>query len=139
MFCSECGTEISDQAVTCPKCGMPLKSAPARKKPIVGIVIGGILSISYLSSAFSFAPGLLDIALYSLVPALVVPFVIVYHFINILGNLGLLVGVGLTALNHQNGPRVVRVTCILMLIATVLLVLAMFSAVSGSLETTRSW
>jgi hypothetical protein len=31
MYCPNCGKELSDQAVACPHCGHPLKSAPAAR------------------------------------------------------------------------------------------------------------
>ncbi len=60
MFCSKCGTELDDNAVVCPKCGVPTARAGA---PVVANVpnhlvaailatifcclIGGIVSIIY--------------------------------------------------------------------------------------------
>jgi hypothetical protein len=136
MLCPECASEVSDQAVSCPKCGLPLGGTPTTPtKPTVGIVVAGVLGVIGLWWALSsFTPGPLDFAHFALVPALA-SFTVVSASVNTLGNVSLLVGVGLTALSHQNGPQVVRITCVLMLVATVLLGVAMFSAVSGSLET----
>ena len=41
VACRECGTEISDQALACPKCGAPPKLTVKRllKKPIVAVAI----------------------------------------------------------------------------------------------------
>lgn len=70
--CSECGTEISDQAPSCPKCGFPTKNIKIenkvqtagdmqkrekpRKKTRVGLVIGllffGIIAVIALLYAF---------------------------------------------------------------------------------------
>ena len=62
MFCSKCGAEIDDQAVVCPKCGVP--TARANAPEVVNVpnhlvaailttifccLIGGIVSIIYSS------------------------------------------------------------------------------------------
>ena len=62
MFCRECGAEISDQAVACPRCGVPVanKGFSADGKPVVPThmvmavltalfccQIGGIIAIIY--------------------------------------------------------------------------------------------
>jgi len=134
MLCPECSTEISDQAFTCPKCGLPLNRSIVKKKPIVGIVVAGILGVIDLWAAISsFTPGPLDIALFTIAPA-IAQFLLICAIINSLGNTSLLIGVGLTALNHQNGPQVVRITCVLMLIITILIGMVMLSIVSGSLN-----
>jgi len=64
MFCSECGADISDNAVVCPKCGVPVagkkiatSDAVAVPNHMVGAVlttifcclIGGIVAIVYAS------------------------------------------------------------------------------------------
>jgi hypothetical protein len=33
MFCSECGRELTDDMSYCPKCGRPLKTGAAKRKP----------------------------------------------------------------------------------------------------------
>lgn len=48
-FCSNCGTELSDQAPACPKCGHPRYAQPARRTEgtaIIALVLGilGIIS-----------------------------------------------------------------------------------------------
>ena len=62
MFCSECGAEINDKAVVCPKCGVPVAGARgvnpitedvpnhmvgAILSTIFCCLIGGIISIVY--------------------------------------------------------------------------------------------
>lgn len=62
MFCAECGAEIVDKAVVCPKCGVPVagKGFDANGKPAVPnhmvlailttvfcCLIGGIIAIIY--------------------------------------------------------------------------------------------
>ena len=64
MFCAECGAEIADKAVVCPKCGVPVagKGFDANGKPAVPnhmvlailttifcCLIGGIVAIIYSS------------------------------------------------------------------------------------------
>lgn len=64
MFCSECGAEINDKAVVCPKCGVPVagKGFDANGRPAVPnhmvaavlttifcCLIGGIIAIIYAS------------------------------------------------------------------------------------------
>lgn len=51
ILCSECGTEVSDQAPTCPKCGVPQQlkaiNPPAKAaKNIAGLVVGGAVVIA---------------------------------------------------------------------------------------------
>ena len=62
MFCVECGAEISDNAVVCPQCGVPVagKGFDANGKPLVHnhmvaavlttifcCVIGGVIAMLY--------------------------------------------------------------------------------------------
>lgn len=64
MFCADCGAEINDKAVVCPKCGVPVASARNGAAPnvavpnhMVGAIlttvfccqIGGIIAIVYAS------------------------------------------------------------------------------------------
>lgn len=64
MFCSECGSEINDKAVVCPKCGVPVAGrnvvvpstenvpnymAGAILTTIFCCLIGGIVAIVYSS------------------------------------------------------------------------------------------
>jgi DNA-directed RNA polymerase subunit RPC12/RpoP len=62
--CSECGSEVSDQAVACPVCGKPLKGkvttielTSKRWKlvkliSIIGIIIGGFIFLSNQKDGF---------------------------------------------------------------------------------------
>ena len=49
--CPECGTEVSEAAAACPKCGHPLKATPAGgvnpRDPVhlIGIILGAIILI----------------------------------------------------------------------------------------------
>jgi hypothetical protein len=149
-YCSFCGESVPTNSNFCGACGHPrepvandhatratdmrVAAAAARTAPTAGIVVAGILGVVDLWWALSsFTPGPLDLALYTLVPALA-PFTLISASVNSLGNISLLIGVGLTALSHDRGPQVVRITCVLMLVATILLGIGMFSAVSGSLD-----
>ncbi|MFA6860520.1 MAG: TM2 domain-containing protein [Clostridia bacterium] len=45
MFCANCGNQIDDKAVICPKCGVPVKKAYKKDKVVAGILailVGGI-------------------------------------------------------------------------------------------------
>lgn len=65
MFCQNCGNEIADAAVVCPKCGVPVKGklAPGTQIPthMVGAIlttlfccqIGGIIAIVYAAQVNS--------------------------------------------------------------------------------------
>lgn len=47
MFCSECGAEINDNAVICPKCGVPVagkKLAAASNVAVPNHMVGAILT-----------------------------------------------------------------------------------------------
>ena len=48
--CTDCGTNISDQAPTCPSCGRPSPRTPEPRAsigaPVVGLIGGGMLAIS---------------------------------------------------------------------------------------------
>lgn len=45
MYCKNCGTEINDQAVVCPKCGVPTSnySAPTENTNKNGFAIAGFV------------------------------------------------------------------------------------------------
>ena len=139
-FCPGCKAEVTEQATACTKCGMPFKATPVVKKPIVGLVVAGILgAIGLWWALSSFMPGAIDPTLCALVPALA-PFTMLNASVNSLGNSILLVGVVLTACGNRKGPHVIRITCLLMLVATILLgawlfsLVWMYSLVSGSLN-----
>ena len=67
MFCAQCGAQIDDKAVVCPKCGVPVAgSKPATQVAAVGVpnhlvgailtalfccLIGGIIAIIYSTQA----------------------------------------------------------------------------------------
>lgn len=65
MFCQNCGNEIADAAVVCPKCGVPVKGklVPGTQVPnhLVGAIltaifccqIGGIIAIVYAAQVNS--------------------------------------------------------------------------------------
>lgn len=42
--CHECKGEVSTEATACPKCGAPVKKAPAKGNPIVGAVVIGVIA-----------------------------------------------------------------------------------------------
>ena len=48
MFCVRCGTEMSDNALACPKCGEPIKGAVKVGKKsrvtyvVLGLILGGL-------------------------------------------------------------------------------------------------
>jgi zinc-ribbon domain len=48
--CRECGTEVSDQAKTCPKCGV---SAPVKKTSFLVKLILGVIGIAVLGNVVS--------------------------------------------------------------------------------------
>ena len=48
--CRECGTEVSDQAKTCPKCGV---SAPVKKTSMFVKLIAGVFGIAVLGNVVS--------------------------------------------------------------------------------------
>jgi len=140
VFCPECKAEVTDQATACTKCGMPFKATPVVKKPILGLVVTGICgAISLWWALSSFMPGAIDPTISAILPALA-PFTIINALVNSLGNSILLVGVVLTAFGHRKGPHMIRITCILMFVATILLgawqfsLAWLYSLVSGSLN-----
>lgn len=46
MFCSECGAEISDKAMVCPKCGVPVAGKQvARNVEVKNHMVGAILQL----------------------------------------------------------------------------------------------
>jgi ribosomal protein L40E len=59
--CRECGTEISDKAAACVKCGAPLKNVKPKGKtgclPVVAGIIGLFVIVGALSSNHSDGPG----------------------------------------------------------------------------------
>lgn len=44
MFCKSCGAECSDNAVSCPKCGEPLKKVTSSRSRLAYILLGLFLS-----------------------------------------------------------------------------------------------
>jgi len=119
---------------------MPFKAPPVVKKPIAGLVFAAILDgIGLWWALSSLMAGAVDPALSAIVPALKT-FTLLNASVNGLGNTILLVGVVLTAFGHRKGPGVIRLTCIVMLVATILLgvwlfsLAWMYSLVSGALN-----
>jgi uncharacterized membrane protein YvbJ len=45
MFCTNCGNEIDDKAVVCPKCGVPVQDANANTPTVPNNLVGAILSL----------------------------------------------------------------------------------------------
>lgn len=46
MFCTNCGNEIDDKAVVCPKCGVPVQGSSVQSSPTVpNNLVGAILSL----------------------------------------------------------------------------------------------
>ena len=45
MFCTNCGAEIDDKAVVCPKCGVPVQGANANTPTVPNNPAGTILSL----------------------------------------------------------------------------------------------
>ena len=47
MFCAKCGTEMSDNALACPKCGEPMKGAVkvGGKSRVTYVVLGLIFGV----------------------------------------------------------------------------------------------
>ena len=140
VLCPECKAEVPEHTAACPKCGRTFKATPVVKKPIIGLVVAAILgAIGLWWALSSFMAGAIDPALCAIMPALA-PCTLLNASVNSLGNSILLIGVVLTAFGHQKGPRIIRITCILMLVATILLggwlfsLVWMYSLVSGSLN-----
>lgn len=59
--CPECGEEISDQAISCPKCGLPIKRTDFEKRKEnylngLSLLLGGIgFAVLWFFSSVSFA------------------------------------------------------------------------------------
>ncbi len=48
MFCTNCGSEIDDNAKVCPKCGVPVGTAQSQATQVAGVkskVVAGLLGI----------------------------------------------------------------------------------------------
>ena len=102
MFCAECGAEIADKAVVCPKCGVPVagKGFDANGKPAVPnhmvlailttifcCLIGGIVAIIYSAQVNTkLAQG--DIAGAQSASKTAMGWIIVNIVIGLLGSLG---------------------------------------------------
>ena len=45
MYCKNCGKEISDKAVICPKCGVPVRNVNMRKSKTTAVLLAIFLGI----------------------------------------------------------------------------------------------
>jgi len=54
MFCAKCGTEMSDNATACPKCGEPTRNMkkPKEKRSGCGTIIGGFIVLCAVAGGF---------------------------------------------------------------------------------------
>lgn len=104
MHCPECGKEISDQAVSCPNCGYPLKpdttlvvvrkKLPGRGFGIAGLVLG-ILGVVY-STVF-----LLSMLSGSIQKAMLYSFISPLAMVAVLGALALIFGIVARVQGHK--------------------------------------
>jgi hypothetical protein len=130
--CSECNTQISEQAVVCPACGKPQLplTEPSFKRPALGMIAGAILGA--LGLFFEIRMLVTNVSMLPVIATIPTlgPVFLINPIAHLLADIVLLVGLAKTVFNQRSGPRIVRLTCLVMIMLTITLSIFMLIAVS---------
>lgn len=129
--CPECTTQISELAVVCPNCGKPqLRIAKhSFKRPVSGLIAGGILGTISLLFEFKMLITNLSILPVIITVSTLGPIFLMNPIIQLLGSSILLIGIVKTAFNKHDGLKIVRTTCMVMTILSMILGAFMFGSI----------
>ena len=126
MYCSNCGALIGEENLDCQKCGRigdgkPPSLTISGQRPMAGIVVACILGLIGIvwSGIVLFRdifglPSSIEVQLFQIFPELQTTGFL-SNSLGFVGSTAVLIGAILSLLDHPNGKRTVRITCLSML------------------------